>query len=236
MASTDVVGNVFAGDHDDLEVLLVYPDATLVVALVFLDGFGRSVEDVCVELVDLLSADVGDVVLWQIFSGEDEGETVLEVVEVLASEDEALDGVLRGEDDVFVASTVFVEADVGDLVILAVGTVIVVVDGLHLYVLAEGVVLAGLGEDGLFGGETFDDLLGRDAGWWSGIDFAEAAVVLRVGGEAEESQRRTEIRSTEIEGAPLSRDASGGCRFHGYLSTLDAFASRESREEVSCCG
>ena len=236
MASANVVGDVFAGDHDDLEVLLVHPDAALVVALVLLDGFGRGIEDVGVELVDLLSANIGDVVLWQVFGGENEGETVFEVVEVFAGEDEAFDGVLWGEDDVFVAATIFVEADVGDLVVLAVRAIGVVVDGLHLYVLAKGIVLAGLGEDGLFGGEAFDDLLGRDAGWWSRIDFAEAAIVLRLCGEAEEGQRCAEIRSAEIEGALLVVEASKEFDVHGYLSTLDAFASRESREEVSCCG
>src|SRR5882757_8562991 len=62
-----------------------------------------------------------------------------------------------------------------------------------IFTSSKGIVLAGLGEDGLFGGEAFDDLLGRDAGWWSRIDFAEAAIVLRLCGEAEESQRCTEI-------------------------------------------
>ncbi len=145
----------------------------------FFEGLGAGVEDVGVELVDLLAAEVGDVVLGQVFGGEDEGEAVLDLVEVGGRHDDALEGVLRGEDDVLFALAVVVEGDVGDLLVLAVELVGVVVDGVDLDGLAEGVVLAGLVEDGLAGGELFDDLLRGDAGGGGGVEGAEAGGVLR---------------------------------------------------------
>ena len=83
------------------------------------------------------------VVLGQVFGGEDEGEAVLDLVEVDGGHDDALEGVLGGEDDVLGALAVVVEGDVGDLLVLAVGLVGVVGDGVDFDGLAEGVVSRG---------------------------------------------------------------------------------------------
>ena len=179
MAFALVVGDGFAVDEDDLEVLLVDPDLALEVTLVLFENLGGGAEDVGVELVDVLAAEVGDVVLGQVFGGEDEGETMLDVVEVGGGHHDALEGVLRGEDDVFLALACGVEGDVGDLLVLAVDAVGVFGEGVDFDGLAEGVVLAGLVEDGLAGGELVDDLLRGHAGGGCGVEWAEAGGVLR---------------------------------------------------------
>ena len=145
MAFALVLGDGLAVDEDDLEVLLVDPDLALEVALVFFDGLWGGGEDVGVELVDVLAAEVGDVVLGQVFGGEDEGQAVLDVVEVGGGHHDALEGVLGGEDDVLFALAVVVEGDVGDLLVLAVDAVGVFGEGVDFDGLAEGVVFAGLG-------------------------------------------------------------------------------------------
>ena len=170
-----VVGDGFSVDEDDLEVLLVDPDLALEVAVVLFHDFGGGAEDVGVDLVDVLTAEVGDVVLGQVFGGEDEGEAVLDVLEVGWGHHDALEGVLGGEDDVLFALAVFVEDDVGDLLVLAVDFVGVFVEGVDFDGLAEGVVLAGEVEEGLAGGELVDDLLGRRACGWGGVERAEAS-------------------------------------------------------------
>src|ERR1700761_5305664 len=122
----------------------------------------------------MLPAEVGDVVLGQVFGGEDEGQAVLDVLKVGGGHHDALEGVLGGEDDVLVALAGAVEGDVGDLLVLAVDAVGVFGEGVDLDGLAEGVVFPGLGEDGFTGGKFFDDLLGGDAGGWGGVERTEA--------------------------------------------------------------
>ena len=150
--------------------------------MLFFDDFGAGGEDVGVEFVDVLAAEVGDVVLGQVFGGEDEGQAVLDLVEVGGGHDDALEGVLGGEDDVLFALAVVVEGDVGDLLVLAVDAVGVVGDGVDFDGLAEGVVFAGLGEDGFAVAEFLDDLVGGDAGGRGGVERAEAGGLLRCGG------------------------------------------------------
>ena len=82
MAFALVVGDGFAVDEDDLEVLLIDPDFALEVTLVLFEDLGGGAEDVGVELVDVLATEIGDVVLGQVFGGEDEGEAVLDILEV----------------------------------------------------------------------------------------------------------------------------------------------------------
>ena len=77
-----VVGHALAIDEDDLEILLIEPDLALKVAVVLLDGFGRGGEDIGVEGVDLLPAEVLDVILRQVLRGQDEGQAVLDVGKV----------------------------------------------------------------------------------------------------------------------------------------------------------
>ena len=88
--------------------------------LALLKGPGAGVEDVGIQFVDLLAAEVLDVVLRQVLGSEDEGQTVLDFVEVGGRHHDALEGVLRGEDDVLLALALGVEGDVGDLLVLAV--------------------------------------------------------------------------------------------------------------------
>ena len=148
VASARVLWDGLAVDEDDLEVLLVDPDLALEVVLVLFEDLGGGAEDVGVELVDVLAAEVGDVVLGQVFGGEDEGQAVLDLVEVGGGHEDALEGVLGGEDDVLFALAVVVEGDVGDLLVLAVDAVGVFGDGVDFDGLTEGVVVAGLLEGG----------------------------------------------------------------------------------------
>ena len=67
-----VIGDGLAVDEDDLEILLVDPDFALEVALPFFKALGAGLEDVGVEVVDLLAAEVGDVVFGEIVGLEDE--------------------------------------------------------------------------------------------------------------------------------------------------------------------
>src|SRR5271170_5207458 len=176
-----VLGDGDAVDEDDLEVLLVDPDLALEVALSFFEGLGGGGEDVGVELVDVLTAEVGDVVFGQVFGGEDEGEAVLDLVEVGGSHQDALEGVLGGEDDVLFALAFAVEGDVGDLLVLAVDAVGVCDEGVDFDCLAEGVVVAREVEDGLAGGGLLDDLRGGRVGGGRGVEWAEAGGILRGG-------------------------------------------------------
>ncbi len=173
-----VLGDGDAVDEDDLEVLLVDPDFALEVALAFFEDLGAGAEDVGVEFVDVLAAKVGDLVLGEVFGGEDEGKPVLDLVEVGRGHHDALEGVLGGEDDVLFALVIGIEGDVGDLLVLAVDAVGVFCEGVDFDGLAEGVVLPGLIEDGFAGGELFDDLLRGHAGGRGGVEGAEAGCVL----------------------------------------------------------
>ena len=129
----------------------------------------------------MLAAEVVDLVLGLVFGGEDEGQAVLDLVEVDGGHHDALEGVLGGEDDVLFALAVFVEGDVGDLLVLAVDAVGVFGDGVDFDGLAVGVIFAGLLEGGLALAEFLDDLVGGDAGGRGGVEGAEAGGVLRGG-------------------------------------------------------
>lgn len=82
LALPGVVGDHAAVGDDDLEVAVVDPDAAFEVAMVLEDLAGADVEDVAGDLVDLLAAGVNDVVGGDAGGGEDEGEAVLDVLEV----------------------------------------------------------------------------------------------------------------------------------------------------------
>ena len=75
-----------------------------------------------------------------------------------------------------VALAFAVEGDVGDLLVLAVDLVGVVVDDVDFDRLAEGVVVAGLGELGFAGAELGDDLVGGDVARRRGVKRAEAGL------------------------------------------------------------
>ena len=81
-AFAGVVGNHAAvGDHD-LQIRFVYPDAALQVALFLFDDLGAYVKDVAVDLVHFLPAYVLHVVLADLFGGEHERVSALDVLEI----------------------------------------------------------------------------------------------------------------------------------------------------------
>ena len=146
---------------------------------------GGAVEDVGVELVDALAAEVGEGVVGQLGCGEDEGEAVGYVIEVGFGEGDALEGVGGGEEDVLLAAAGVVEGDVGDLVVRAVGLVGVGGEGFEGHVLAEGVVVSGGGEGGFLLGHVGEDLL-NGGGGGRGVEGAEA--LLGVGGGEDQGE------------------------------------------------
>ncbi len=187
VAGAGVLGDVGAVDEDDLVVLLIDPDFALEVAVMFDELPGLDVEDVGVEVVDVLLAEVGEVVVGEFGGGEDEGEAVGYVVEIGFGEGDALEGVLGGEEDVLDAAAGGVERDVGDLAILAVGVEGVVGDGVEGDVLAEGVLVAGGGEGGLLLTHALDDRGDGGCGR-GGVERTEAGAGLSGGEEERESE------------------------------------------------
>ena len=174
VAAARVLGNRGAVHEDDLEVLLVDPDLALEVVLVLLDGLRAGLEDVGVEVVDLLAAEVGDGVLGQVFGGEDEGKAMLDFIEVGGGHHDPLERVLRREDDVFGPLAILVKDDVGDLLVLPVDFAGVTVEGVDLDRLAEDVAVTGLGKVGLALAHLGDDLFRREVLGRAGIERAEA--------------------------------------------------------------
>ena len=74
-----------------------------------------------------------------------------------------------------------VEGNVGDLLVLAIHLTGVFVQGVHLHRLAEGVVVACLGELALAFGKFLDDLVCGETGGRGGVELAEAGGILRDG-------------------------------------------------------
>jgi len=213
MAGTRVLRYRLAVNEDNLQVLLLNPYFSLEVVLSFDEGFGRDGEDVGVELVDALAAEVVDVVFGLIFGGEDERQAMLDFVEVGGSHEDAFEGVLRGEDDVFFALAGVGEGDVCDLLVLAVDAVGVFGDGVDFDGLAIGVVFAGFGEERLALAEFLDDFVYGDASGRRGIERSEASRLLR----------RDEGRLKEGEGKKANgdRDIDARERLHRYDSRCD---------------
>ena len=147
--------------------------------LILDEGLGCDGEDVGVEFVDLLAADVIDVVFGLILGGEDEWQAVLDLVEVGGRHEDALEGVLGGEDDVLFALAGIVEGDVSDLLVLAVDAVGVFGDGIDFDALAESVIFPGLREERLPLAEFLNDLFDGDAGGWRRVERPEAGGLLR---------------------------------------------------------
>ena len=82
MAFARVLRNGLSVDQDDLEILLVDPDLALEVMLAFLNRLRTGLEDVGLEFIDLLPAQVFHVVLRKILSRKDEGQAMLDLVEI----------------------------------------------------------------------------------------------------------------------------------------------------------
>ena len=182
MALSGVLRDGHAVDEYDLEILLVDPDFALEVVLTLFEGFGCDGEDVGFELVDVLAAEVVDLVFGLVFGGEDEGQAVLDLVEVGGGHEDALEGVLRSEDDVLLALSGVVEGDVGDLLVFAVDAVGFFGDGVDFDGLAEGVIFAGFGEERFSLAECLDDFIDGVAGGGRRVERAEAGGLLSCGG------------------------------------------------------
>ena len=182
VAGSCVLGDGFSVNEDDLQILLVDPDLSLEVVLFFFEGFGCDGEDVGIEFVDALAAQVVDVVFGLVFGGEDERQAVFDLVEVGGGHEDAFESVCRGEDNVLFALAGVVEGDVGDLLVFAVDAVGFLGDGVDFDGLAEGIVFAGFGEEGFAFAEFFDDLINGVAGGWRGVERTEARGLLRCGG------------------------------------------------------
>lgn len=151
------VGNGFAVRHDDLEIFVVDPDAALEVALVLFDGLGTNIENVAGELIDLLSANVGDVIFGKFSGREDEGLDIADVVEILLGEGDSLKGVGWSKGDVLVALAFGSKDDVAGHSVFAVGAVFLV-ESLDGEGLGVGVIIAFEFELRFFFGESLDDV------------------------------------------------------------------------------
>src|SRR5215475_14979752 len=106
------IGNTFAVGLNDLQILIVYPDAALEIALSFFNGLWSNVEDVSLQLVNLLLSDVHHLIFRQLLGGEREGGAFAQVVHVFFGDVETG---LRRKFDVLEAASAVVIDDVGDL-------------------------------------------------------------------------------------------------------------------------
>ena len=142
------VGDGLAVGFDDFHVAVVHPDAALKVALIFLDLLGAHVEDIGADFVDLLAADVGDVVFGQFGGGEHERLHVSSGRPYPAGKAMILcEGRRRSVGDLFVALAFGRKGDVAGHAVFAVGLP-GTVDGLHGEILHVGEVVALLLEFG----------------------------------------------------------------------------------------
>jgi hypothetical protein len=111
---------VLPGDHVDglsvgfhnLQILVVHPDFSLKVALLLLNLLGRYIKHVAVYFVDLLLSQVGQIVFFDITCGEDERENVLNIMEIVRREDNALQRAGGRANHLFHAPALVVEQDV----------------------------------------------------------------------------------------------------------------------------
>ena len=181
LAFFGVVGDHAAVGDDDLKIVVVYPDSAEQAAMVFVDLPGADVEDIALNLVDLLLADVGDFVGGKVGGGEDKKVAVLQVLEIGRGEHDAPEGALRCVHRSFNAAAVGRQELIVDLVEFAIGGMPCVVDGLDADLAAPGVVIEGCLKLGFPCGEPLDDFFGRDDGR-GGVHGTEA-LVERHGGE-----------------------------------------------------
>ena len=105
---------------------------------------------------------------------------MLDLVKVGGRHHDALEGVLRGEDDMLVAASSILEGDVGDLLVLAIHLTGVFVQGVHLHGLAEDVVLRAWANS-LSRSANFLTISRGESRRGGGVELAEAGGVLRGG-------------------------------------------------------
>ena len=160
----------FAVGFDDLEIVIVDPNAPLEVTFLAFDFFRSDIEDVAVQFVLLLLADIKDVVFGQILGREDKGQFVPDILHVFPRHINLLQAGLGSKHHVLNAVTFVVEQDVEHFVVFTVHGA--AVQGLYLYVLAVRILLARLGELGFFFSETLDDFFRADT---CGLRIVEGA-------------------------------------------------------------
>ncbi len=148
----------------DLQVLLVRPDLALEVAVTLHQLLRGNIENIGIQVVDLLFAEVRQVVLGQLRRSQDEGQSLLDVVDIVLSKDDVLQRVARREDDMLYPMVRVVIGNIGHLLPLPIWTMGVVIDGVHLHGLSEGVAVPCVLKRGLFRAHPLDNLRHRDAG------------------------------------------------------------------------
>src|SRR5215471_11820780 len=192
------VGNGFAIGFDDLEIVIVDPDASLKISFLGLDFFGSDVKDIAVQFVFRLLADIEDVVVGKIFGCEHERQLMTNVGEVFLGHIDFLQAGLGSEYHVLNALAFIVEDDVENFVILAVDGL--AIERLHLLILTVGVIVAGLGEFRLFGSKALKNLIGSNV-------FGSSALERALLGESGHQRRRRQ-QQAEYETAGKLHDSS----------------------------
>ena len=204
------VGHSLAIGFYDLEIVVVDPDASLEVAFLAFDFFGRDVEYVALQFVFFLLAHVEDVVFGKIFLCQHERQAVADILEILLRHENLGETGLRREYHVLDAMALVVKHDVEDFVILAVDRA--AVEGLHFDVLAVGVLVAGFGKFRFLGGKALDNFFRRGAGGGSVFERPFLSACGQSGQSAGEhgqtNQQTNEYRFHEYSLANFGR----GCR------------------------
>ena len=146
------VGHALAVSLHNLKILVVHPDPPLKVALLTFNAFGSDIEHVTVQLVFLLLSDVKDVVLGNLLRGQDERQSVPDVVDILRRHRDLGKRTLRREYHVFQAFSLIVEYHIENFMIFT-----VVVGRFNPYVLPVRVLLPSFFEFLFLGGEAAND-------------------------------------------------------------------------------
>src|SRR5215472_7781041 len=156
----DDVRNGLAVGHDDLQVLVIDPNAALKITLLLLNDLGGDVENIRRKVVHLLTTHVGDVVLGKLGGGENERLHIANVVVILFAHGDASERIHGSEGDVLDALAFRSEDDVAGFAVLAVGPTVIVesLDGESLRV---GVVVAFALELRFALGEVLDNFIDR---------------------------------------------------------------------------
>src|SRR5260370_40081573 len=101
MLSHVYIRNVLAVSLYKLEVVIIHPDPPLEITFVLLHLLGSDVENVGVELIFLLLADIQNAVFRKFVTGKYERQAVLNVVGIFAPLLDAGQGELSRKDNIF---------------------------------------------------------------------------------------------------------------------------------------
>src|SRR3989442_5433267 len=147
----------------DLETVVVHSDAPLEVALVLFDGFRSDIEDVAMQLIFLLLADVEDVVFGNFVARQDKRQAVANIGEIFLGDGNptVFERRLGSEYNVLKTPSLIIKDHVENFLVFSGNRV--PVQSLHLDFLPIGVLVASLFKLLFFRGEALDDLLWRAA-------------------------------------------------------------------------